>query len=95
MEAMLEELATFPEGTKYVKPEGGLFIWVELPEGIDAKALLDTAVERHVAYVPGTHFYAYGGHENTFRLNFSNSTIEQIHTGMAVLREIITEALAK
>lgn len=95
MEAMLEELATFPEGTKYVKPEGGLFIWVELPEGVDAKALLETAVERHVAYVPGTHFYAYGGHENTFRLNFSNSTIEQIHTGMAVLREIITEALTK
>ena len=93
MEAMLEELATFPAGTRYVKPEGGLFIWVELPEGVDCKALLDTAVERHVAYVPGTHFYADGGHENTFRLNFSNSTVEQIHTGMAVLREIITDAL--
>ena len=94
MEAMLDELAAFPEGTKYVRPEGGLFIWVELPEGIDCKALLDKAVERHVAYVPGTHFYAHGGHENTFRLNFSNSTIDQIHTGMKVLREIIEEALA-
>ena len=95
MEAMLEELETFPAGTNYVKPEGGLFIWVELPEGVDAKALLETAVERHVAYVPGTHFYANGGHANTFRLNFSNSTIDQIHTGMAVLREILTDALAE
>lgn len=93
MNAMLEELATFPEGTKYTRPEGGLFIWVELPEGIQAKAMLEKAVEHHVAYVPGTHFYADGGHDNTFRLNFSNSTIEQIHTGMAVIRSLIEEAL--
>ena len=90
LDAMLEELATFPEGTRYTRPEGGLFIWVELPSGIDAQALLEKAVARHVAYVPGTHFFADGGHENTLRLNFSNSTIEQIRTGMAVLRELIT-----
>lgn len=89
LDAMLEELATFPEGTRYTRPEGGLFIWVELPSGIDAQALLEKAVARHVAYVPGTHFFADGGHENTLRLNFSNSTIEQIRTGMAVLRELI------
>lgn len=89
MDAMLEELTTFPEGTRYTRPEGGLFIWVELPSGIDAQALLEKAVARHVAYVPGTHFFADGGHENTLRLNFSNSTIEQIRTGMAVLRELI------
>ena len=91
--AMLADLADFPAGTRYTRPEGGLFIWVELPEGIDAKALLDQAVERHVAYVPGTHFYSGGGHENTLRLNFSNSTVEQIHTGMAVLKDIIGNAL--
>ena len=89
LDAMLEDLATFPEGTRYTRPEGGLFIWVELPSGIDAQALLEKAVARHVAYVPGTHFFADGGHENTLRLNFSNSTIEQIRTGMAVLRELI------
>ena len=89
LDAMLEELATFPEGTRYTRPEGGLFIWAELPSGIDAQALLEKAVARHVAYVPGTHFFADGGHENTLRLNFSNSTIEQIRTGMAVLRELI------
>ena len=95
LEAMLEELAAFPEGTRYTRPEGGLFVWVELPSGIDAKALLDQAVARRVAYVPGTHFYANGGHPNTLRLNFSNSSIEQIHTGMAVLRELIAAELAR
>lgn len=94
LEAMLEELDKFPAGTKYTRPEGGLFIWVELPEGIDTKALLDIAVKRGVAYVPGTHFYADGGHENTFRLNFSNSTVETIHRGMKILRGVIEEALA-
>ena len=89
LDAMLEDLATFPGGTRYTRPEGGLFIWVELPSGIDAQALLEKAVARNVAYVPGTHFFADGGHENTLRLNFSNSTIEQIRTGMAVLRELI------
>lgn len=92
LDAMLADLASFPEGTRYTRPEGGLFIWVELPKGVDAKALLDQAVARHVAYVPGTHFYAYGGHENTLRLNFSNSTVPQIHEGMAVLRDIIGQA---
>ena len=93
MNAMLGDLAGFPAGTRYTRPEGGLFIWVELPEGIDVKALLDQAVERHVAYVPGTHFFSDGGHENTLRLNFSNSTVEQIHQGMAVLKDIIGNAL--
>ena len=91
--AMLEELRAFPEGTRYTRPEGGLFVWVELPSGIDAKELLEQAVARHVAYVPGTHFYCDGGHENTLRLNFSNSTIPQIHEGMAVLRELIEQAI--
>lgn len=94
LDAMLDELATFPAGTTYTRPEGGLFIWVELPEGIDSKALLEKCVERKVAYVPGTHFFADGGHENSLRLNFSNSTVEQIHEGMAALREVFTEALA-
>ena len=91
--AMLEELRAFPEGTRYTRPEGGLFVWVELPSGIDAKELLEQAVARHVAYVPGTHFYCDGGHDNTLRLNFSNSTIPQIHEGMAVLRELIERAI--
>ena len=93
LDAMLDELRAFPEGTRYTRPEGGLFVWVELPSGIDAKELLEQAVARHVAYVPGTHFFCDGGHENTLRLNFSNSTIPQIHEGMAILRELIEQAI--
>ncbi len=95
LNAMLDDLSTFPEGTQYTHPEGGLFIFVTLPEGIDAKELLAQAVEKHVAYVPGTHFFCDGGHENTLRLNFSNASINQIHQGMNALREIFTTALQK
>ncbi len=95
LNAMLDDLSTFPEGTQYTHPEGGLFIFVTLPEGIDAKELLAQAVEKHVAYVPGTHFFCDDGHENTLRLNFSNASINQIHQGMNALREIFTTALQK
>ena len=93
MNAMTEELERFPEGVTFTRPEGGLFIWVELPEALNALELLPKAIEKRVAYVPGTHFFADGGHLNTLRLNFSNSTIEQIRTGMNALREVFEEAL--
>ncbi|MEG2251842.1 MAG: PLP-dependent aminotransferase family protein, partial [Clostridia bacterium] len=79
---MLEALAQFPEGTRYAVPQGGLFVFAELPEPLNAAALFDTAVEKGVAYVPGTFFYPEGEHANTLRLNFSNSTPEQITQGM-------------
>ena len=85
---MLSELDAFPKGTTYIVPEGGLFIWVEMPEAFNATEMFQKAVEANVAYVPGTHFYPYGGHHNTLRLNFSNSTPEQIKEGMAKLRKL-------
>ena len=91
MNRMLSCLETFPAGVRFTRPEGGLFIWAELPEKIDAVSMLSKAVERKVAYVPGTYFCVAGGHLNTIRLNFSNSTPEQIDTGMAALREIIEQ----
>lgn len=89
MKTMLHELSHFPEGTRWTTPEGGLFIWVELPAGLNALTILDKAIGKKVAFVPGTHFCANGGHENTLRLNFSNSTTEQIETGMKILCEIV------
>ena len=89
MSAMLNCLHSFPEGVRFTKPQGGLFIWAELPEHIDAVKLLSKAVEKKVAYVPGTYFCVGGGHMNTIRLNFSNSTLEQIEQGMTVLSSII------
>ena len=92
-DAMLSDLASFPAGVRYTKPDGGLFIWVELPEGLNARDLLQQAVGRKVAFVPGTYFFANGGHDNTLRLNFSASTTDQIHQGMQILRELIEQQL--
>lgn len=81
----------FPKGTKLVKPEGGMFLWAELPEGIDATALFEEAVRRKVAYVPGTHFYAHGGHHNTLRLNYTMADEGQIEKGMQLLGELFAD----
>jgi len=89
MHQMLQCLESFPDGIKFTHPQGGLFIWVELPEKADSVSLLQKAIEHKVAYVPGTYFCADGGHMNTLRLNFSNSTSEQIDYGMNTLRNII------
>ncbi|MCL1964270.1 MAG: PLP-dependent aminotransferase family protein [Firmicutes bacterium] len=88
---MLDALDAFPEGVRATRPEGGLFVWVELPAGYDAVKLLPKAVEKGVAYVPGTHFYAGGGHENTLRLNFSNSEPHVIDKGMDILKTVVKE----
>ncbi len=89
MNKMLDCLKQFPDGVVYTRPQGGLFIWAELPEGMDTVKLLSKAVEKKVAYVPGTYFCADGGHLNTLRLNFSNSTLEQIETGMSILNDLV------
>ncbi len=79
----------FPKEVTWTRPEGGLFIWLELPEGSDATALLPKAVEHKVAFVPGTPFFADGTGNNTMRLNFSNATFEQIDTGIQKLGEVL------
>ena len=89
MEAMLKGFACFPEGTKHTVPQGGLFVWAELPEGMNATDALNRAVAQNVAFVPGTHFYPEGGHENTLRLNFSMQTLERIREGMERLGRAI------
>ena len=93
MKLMLDQLSAFPGGVSFTKPEGGLFIWAELPENISALDLLTRAIEKKVAFVPGTHFCVGGGHENTLRLNFSNSTEDQIITGMGILKDLIAETI--
>ena len=93
MKFMLSKLGEFPGSVRYTRPQGGLFIWAELPEHLNAKDLLDKAIEKKVAFVPGTHFCVGGGHTNTIRLNFSNSTLEQIETGMNVLKDLVGETI--
>ncbi len=95
MNRMMDALASFPAGVTAIRPEGGLFVWVTLPEKLNAVDMLKTAIDRCVAYVPGTYFYADGGHLNTLRLNFSNSEADQIDRGMEILRKLIIEEIAK
>ena len=92
LDTMLRALAGMRSITSYTRPEGGLFIFARLREGLDAAALLPRAVERNVAYVPGTHFYPDGGHLNTFRLNFSMAAPQDIERGMAMLEETFANA---
>lgn len=73
----------FPEDVKYTKPEGGMFLWVTLPENVSSLDLFELAVKEKVAFVPGNPFYTGGGSAvNTLRLNFSNSDEDQIEEGI-------------
>jgi 2-aminoadipate transaminase len=85
----------FPEGVKWTRPQGGLFLWVRLPDEANAKALLEIAVrEEKVAFVPGEPFFPPpGGGTNTFRLNFSNASEEMIVEGVGRLGKILREFL--
>jgi len=91
---MLDSLEEhFPPGISWTKPEGGLFLWVTLPEQIDAEELLLVAVEKKVAFVPGAPFFPNGGGSNTLRLNFSFSNPEEIKEGVKRLAEAIKASL--
>jgi 2-aminoadipate transaminase len=81
----------FPPGVNVVKPDGGLFLWMTLPNGMSAKELLPKAVEARVAYVYGSPFYPNGGGEDALRLNFSNANDEQIIEGIKRLGGIVKE----
>jgi 2-aminoadipate transaminase len=73
---------TMPQGVKFTHPQGGLFLWVELPKSIKAMDLLQECLKNNVAFVPGDSFFPNGGVENTFRLNYSNMSEEKIIEGI-------------
>ena len=85
----------FPEGITFTYPEGGLFTWVTLPEGLDAKAMMPEVIEKKVAYVPGGAFYPNGGNANYFRLNYSNMPEDRIVEGIKRLSEVLKEKIGK
>ncbi|MCV9909994.1 PLP-dependent aminotransferase family protein [Brucella sp. HL-2] len=88
---MLEALAKYmPEGTDWTKPEGGMFIWVTLPKGMDGAALLAASIESEkVAFVPGKAFFADGTGANTLRLSYSCANDEMIDEGIMRLGRLI------
>ena len=94
-DAMLEALEeNMPEGSKWTKPVGGMFVFVWLPEEINTRKLLDYALRRGVAFVPGDAFYPNGGGYNTMRLNFSFPPPDVIREGVRRIGLAIREMLS-
>ena len=85
----------FPKGVEFTHPQGGLFTWVTLPEGIDAGEMAKKCLEKNVAYVPGASFYPNGGVFNTCRLNYSNMPEDKIVEGIKRMGEVLREELSK
>jgi 2-aminoadipate transaminase len=80
----------FPENIIYTKPEGGMFVWVTLPESVSSMDLFNLAIKKNVAFVPGSPFYiTEGAGDNTLRLNFSNSNQSEIEDGIKRLAACI------
>ena len=85
----------FPPGVEWTHPEGGLFLWATMPEDLDAAEVLQSAVKRKVAFVPGEPFHPCGGGKNTMRLNFSFATPENIQEGIYRLSQVMKEIIDK
>ena len=84
----------FPKQVTWNRPDGGMFIWVDLPEGVDSGALLAKAIERNVAFVPGAPFYAVDPKKNTLRLSFVTVPGEKIDAGVKILGELLKAEIA-
>ena len=95
-DAMLQAMAReFPPEVTYNLPHGGLFLWVELPERLNARDLLAECGRHGVVFVPGGSFFPNGGHENTLRLNFSNMDEVRIAEGIRRMGAVLRARLAR
>src|ERR1700687_781722 len=95
-DVMLQALKEFfPPAVTWTHPQGGLFLWVTLPEGLDMQAIFKSAIEQNVAFAPGDSFYANDGREGSryMRLNFSNAAPEQIRQGIRRLAAAVKNHL--
>jgi len=93
-DAMMSAIKKYmPSEYKYNDPDGGLFIWGHLDSKIDVAKLIPKAVEKNVAFIQGSVFYANGGHENTLRLNYSNASMDKIEAGIKALAGVFKEEI--
>ncbi len=83
----------FPEEAEWTTPKGGMFLWVTLPQYCNTREMLNEAVNRNVAYVIGSAFFANGGGYNTMRINFSHSSDDNISEGVKRLGNVIRQNL--
>lgn len=90
----LENYMPKNEGIRWTKPDGGLFVWAWMPEGIDTKDMLKRAIENKVAYVPGAAFFVDDTGHNTMRLSFSSSMPAEIDEGIRRLAEVVKAEIA-
>ena len=90
---MMEEM--FPPEVSWTHPQGGMFLWGILPEGMDAADALKIAIARKVAFVPGASFHANGGGINTMRINFSYSRPDTIREGITRMGSVLKELIHK
>jgi 2-aminoadipate transaminase len=82
-----------PEGITWTKPEGGLFLWIRLPESMSSTELFEIAIDNDVAYVIGAAFHHDRSGENTMRMNFSFPSEEQIVDGVKRLAKAIKKKM--
>jgi len=85
--------AHFPAETRWTRPEGGLFLWVEFPEKIKAKEIFEEALQQKVAFVTGDAFFANEPRHNFIRLNFSNQLPEMIEEGIRRIANVLKRRL--
>ena len=94
---MLDALdRVMPDGVEWSRPEGGMFVWVTLPKGMDGADLLARAIRDYrIAFVPGKAFHADGSGENTLRLSFSCASFEMIDEGISRLGDLVRREMVK
>lgn len=89
-QAMLDALERhMPASTRFTRPDGGLFVWAELPRGLDSELLLKDALSEKVAFVPGKAFFAGAARDEMLRLNYSNRPPDLIEEGIARLGRVV------
>lgn len=91
--AMLHALADLIPGSRWTTPRGGFYVWLTLPAGLDARAMLPRAITERVAYVPGTAFYADGQGRDSMRLSYCYPTSDRIREGIRRLATVVDAEL--
>ncbi len=95
-QAMMDAMEQyFPPEVKYTRPEGGMFLWATLPEGVSAMSLFPKALEKKVAFVPGDPFYTDMKNLRTMRLNYTNADCETIREGIRRLGGLLEELIER
>ncbi|PIS46868.1 MAG: aminotransferase [Elusimicrobia bacterium CG08_land_8_20_14_0_20_51_18] len=84
-----------PEGVTWTNPEGGLFLWIKLPENVSADEMFEEAIKQNVAYVIGSAFHCDGSGKNTMRMNFSYPTVPEIEEGIKRLAKAVKNRMAR